>query len=233
MKRGCIFLFSLLFLAMLLPVSPARGADDTFTLQGVISGIAGGPVKDAELYIYGTANTRRPADFISPKTGSSGAYRMILPKAVYWGVARIKKGERYGPLMPGDRHSGEPVRIDPETDTVLTLDFTVADMQELAQKREKGRAELIEVSGSLTRDGKAVADAYVYAKTGKIALVPPEYFSNWTDESGSFSIKLPPGHYHIGFDTEFPPAASGESIQEIDVTAGKLPVAIHLQLPLK
>jgi hypothetical protein len=232
MKRIVILLLFLL-MPMFLPASPARGADDTFTLQGVISGISGEPVKDAELYIYGTNNTRRPADFISPKTGSSGAYRLVLPKKVYWGVARIKKGERFGPLMPGDRHSGEPVRIDPETDSVLTLDFTVADMQELAKKREKGRDELIEISGTITRDGKAAANAYAFARTGKIAATLPEYFSGWTDDSGRFSIMLPPGQYRIGCETEFPPTGSGESVQEIDVTAGKLPVAISLQLPLK
>jgi len=231
MKRVVILLMFML-MPMFLRASPARGAN-TFTLQGVISGISGEPVKDAELYIYGTSNTRRPADFISPKTGSNGAYRLVLPKKVYWGVARIKKGERYGPLMPGDRHSGEPVRIDPETDAVLTLDFTVADMQELAKKREKGRDELIEISGTITRDGKAAANAYAFARTGKIAATLPEYFSGWTDDSGRFSLKLPPGHYHIGCETEFPPAVSGESVQEIDVTAGKLPVAISLQLPLK
>jgi hypothetical protein len=232
MKRTVILLMFLLVPLFLPPVA-ARGDDDTFTLQGVVSGISGEPVKDAELYVYGTSNTRRPADFISPKTGSNGAYRLVLPKKVYWGVARIKKGERYGPLMPGDRHSGEPVRIDPETDTVLTLDFTVADMQELAKKREKGRDELIEISGTVTRDGKAAANAYVFARVGKITATLPEYFSGWTDDSGIFSIKLPPGHYHIGCETEFPPAVASERVQEIDVTAGKLPVAISLQLPLR
>lgn len=232
MKRTVILLMFML-MPMFLPTSPARGADDTFTLQGIISGISGEPVKDAELYIYGTDNTRRPADFISPKTGNNGAYRLILPKAVYWGVARVKKGERYGPLMPGDRHSGEPVRIDPGSDAALTLDFTVADMQELAQKREKGSAELIEISGTITRDGEAVTDAYVFARTGKIAATLPEYFSGWTDGSGRYSIKLPSGHYHIGCATDFPPSAGSERVLEIDASAGKLPVAINLQLPLK
>ena len=77
MKRTVTLLLFVL-MPMFLPASPATGADDTFTLQGIISGILGEPVKDAELYIDGTSNTRRPADFISPKTGVSGAYRLIL-----------------------------------------------------------------------------------------------------------------------------------------------------------
>jgi len=231
MKRS-VTLLILMLLPIFLPASPARAAEGAFTLQGVISGISGEPVRDAELYLYGTPNTRRPADFISPKTGSNGAYRLILPKAIYWGVARIKRGERYGPLMPGDRHSGEPVRIDPDSDASLTLDFVVADMQELARKREKGRSGLIEISGTVTRDGKAVTDAYVFARTGNIAATLPEYFSGWTDGSGRYSIKVPPGHYHLGCATEFPPPASSERVLEIEASAGKLPVAINLQLPL-
>jgi hypothetical protein len=231
--KNIAILVILLLVHLSFPTAQARGAEGTFTLQGVISGISGEPVRNAELYVYGTPNTRRPADFISPKTGNNGAYRLILPRAAYWGVARIKTGERFGPLMPGDKHSGEPVRIDPETDAVVNLDFTVADMQELARKREKGRDDLIEISGDITRDGKTVANAYVFARTGTVTATLPEYFSGWTDDTGRFSIKLPPGRYHIGCDTEFPPAAGHENIQEIDVTAGKLPVAISLQLPLK
>jgi len=232
MKRTVTILI-LLLMPMFQTASPATGAEDTFTLQGVISGISGEPVKDAELYIYGTPNTRRPADFISPKTGGTGVYRLVLPKAVYWGVARVKKGERYGPLLPGDRHSGEPVRIDPDSDPLLTLDFTVADMQELAQKREKGLDELVEISGIITRDGKAAAEVYLFAQSGNITATLPEYFSGWTDESGRYTMKLPPGSYHIGCETEFPPPANSVAIQMITVTAGNLPVAINLQLPLK
>jgi hypothetical protein len=232
MKRTVTVLIFML-IPMILTVSSATGGEDTFTLQGVISGISGEPVKDAELYVYGTPNTRRPADFISPRTGGNGAYRLVLPKAVYWAVARLKKGERYGPLMPGDRHSGEPARIDPDSEPLLTLDFIVADMQELAQKREKGLDELVEISGTITRDGKGAADVYLFARTGKIAATLPEYFSGWTDEAGKYSMKLPPGVYHIGCETEFPPPVNSEGVQEIKVTAGNLPVAINLQLPLK
>jgi hypothetical protein len=211
----------------------AHGAADTFTLQGVVSTLSGQPVADAEIYLYSSRNTRRPADFISPKSGTNGAYRLVLPRASYWGVARIKRGERFGPLLPGDRHSGEPVKIDPDSDTTLTLDFTVADMQELAQRREKGREELLEVSGTVTANGAAVAGAYVYARTGRISATLPEYFSGWTDSSGKYRLKLPPGSYFFGSDRTFPPDGSSAALQEIELTAGKLPVAINLQLPVE
>ena len=212
----------------------AAFAADTFVLQGKITTLEGLGVADAEVYLYALKNTRRPADFISPKSDTGGSYRMVLPQGTYWAVARIKKGERFGPLMPGDRHSGEPVRIAPEGDGELTQDFTVADMQELAQKREKSREELVELSGTLTdAGGKGVAGAYVYARTGLLTATLPEYISAWTDESGRYRLKLPAGHYYLGSATTFPTPGGAAPIREIELPAGKLPVAIDLQIPVE
>jgi len=222
----------LFFFVISLPIA-AKGADSTFTLQGVIRTVSGAPVPDAEVYAYATSNTKRPADFISPKSGKDGVYRLVLPNATYWVIARIKKGERYGPLLPGDKHSGEPVKVDPGTETAFTLDFTVADMQELAQRREKGREELLEIAGTVTNNGKGVAGAYVYARVGRITATLPEFFSGWTDASGKYRFKLPPGNYFLGCSTSFPPAETNYNLQEIALTAGKLPVAINLQLPVE
>jgi hypothetical protein len=208
-------------------------AEETITISGTISSISGKPVSGAEVYLYSSANTRKPADFISPKTSPAGTYRMVVPKAPYRAIARLKKGERYGPLMPGDRHSGEPVRIAPDDEKELTLDFTVADMQELAQRREKGREELAEISGIVTEAGKSIASIYVYARTGRLAATQPEYFSGWTGSDGRYRLKLPPGHYFLGLATEFPPPENGAGLREVMIEAGKLPVAIDLQLPLQ
>lgn len=225
-----VALFSCLILS---GTTSGYGADDTFTLQGVVSTLAGEPVQGAEIYVYLSANTRRPADFISSKSGMNGVYKLILPRATYWGVARIKKGERFGPLQPGDKHSGEPVKIEANTEKSVTLDFTVADMQELAQRREKGREELMEISGTITANGKGVAGAYVYAKVGRISATLPEYFSEWSDAAGKYRLKLPEGNYFIGCDREFPPAENNVTLHEIALITGKLPVAINLQLPLE
>lgn len=223
----------IIFCALLFLPPGTSGAEGTFILQGIVTTLSGDPLPDAEVYLYSTSNTRRPADFISPKTGKNGLYRMILPKAAYWGVARIKKGERFGPLMPGDKHSGEPVKIDPDTEASLTLNFTVADMQELAQRREKGREELMEISGTVSFNGKGVAGAYVYARTGRITATLPEYFSGWTDATGEYRLKLPPGSYLLGCDRIFPPSENSNNHREIEITTGKLPVAINLQLPVE
>lgn len=227
-------ILAIIFCLTLLSASAVNGVEDTFTLTGVISTISGEPVENAEVYVYSSANTRRPADFISSKSGADGVYRLLLPRADYWGVARIKKGERFGPLQPGDKHSGEPVKIEADAEKSVTLDFTVADMQELAQRREKVRDEqLIEIVGTVTANGTAVAGAYVYARIGRISATLPEYFSAWTDVSGQYRLKLPVGSYLLGCDTTFPPAENSSKFHELALTAGKLPVAINLQLPLE
>jgi len=225
---------AILLTAALLLLTMNAIAADRFTLQGTITSIVGDPVADAEVYLYASKNTRRPADFISPKSGRNGTYRMVLPQGSYWAVARVKKGERFGPLMPGDRHSGEPVMIAPEGDPELTRDFTVADMQELARKRAKSREELVELTGILTdADGKGVAGAYAYARTGLLTATLPEYISAWTDESGRYRLKLPPGHYYLGSATIFPTPAKSAPYRETELLPGKFPVSIDMQIPVE
>jgi hypothetical protein len=214
-------------------ITPELQAAGNFTISGKISSISGEPIAGAEVYLYSSANIRKPADFISPKTDSTGVYRMVVPKTVYRAVARVKKGERYGPLMPGDRHSGEPVKIVPDEEAELTVDFMVADMQELAQRREKDREELAVISGSVTSAGKSIAGVYVYARTERAASGLPGYFSGWTGADGHYSLKLPPGRYFLGMATEFPPPETAAELTEVMISAEKLPVAIDLQLPLQ
>jgi hypothetical protein len=216
----------------MLPLASAA-ASENMTLQGKVTTLSGEPAANAEIYIYTTKNTRRPADFISPKTGSSGIYRLILPKAPYWAVARVKKGERFGPLQPGDRHSGEPIKIEPDSESPISQDFSIADMQELAQSRLKGREELIEISGILSSSSKPLAGYYVFAKADRLSVTNPDYFSAWTDTSGRYNIKLPPGRYFLGAATLFPLQEKSVELREVELLPGKLPVAINLQLPVE
>ena len=229
------YLSLLLLLAMLAPFS--SGAAETgpdIVIKGKVSSLAGEPLADAEVYLYATTNSRRPADFISPKTDNSGSYRIVVPKAAYWAVARIKKGGRYGPLMPGDRHSGEPTAITPDDETEISVDFVVADMQELARKRQMWREELVEITGTVTGPaGAGLPDSYVYARTGQVQATLPEYFSAWTDGTGRYRLKLPPGHYFLGVGRTFPPEPGKLPLHEIEVSAAQLPVAIDLQIPVE
>lgn len=224
--------FALLLLATTFWLTTGARAEETIVISGTIASLNGEPVAGAEVYLYAAANTRKPADFISPKSSPSGAYRMVVPRATYRAIARLKKGERYGPLMPGDRHSGEPVSIAPDDERELTLDFIVADMQELAQRRTKGREELADISGTITTPSGTLPGVYVYARKGRLPAGLPEYFSGWADAAGRYRLRLPPGTYFLGLATEFPPPEK-ESLQEITLTTGKFPDAIDLQLPLQ
>lgn len=227
--RYSVIIVVILFLAVALPLY----GGDNITITGRITAIDNNPVAGAEVYLYSSANTRKPADFISPKTTADGIYRMVVPKAGYKAIARIKKGERYGPLMPGDRHSGEPVNVIPDEESTVSMDFIVADMQELAQKRAKDRTELIEISGKVSTDGRVIANAYVFARTGRIAATIPEYISAWTDSEGNYRLRLPKGVYYLGAATEFPPPEGSVELKEVTISEGNLPVAINLQLPVK
>lgn len=220
-------------LAAVLWLPDRARAEDNIVISGRIASLGGEPVAGAEVYLYSSANTRKPADFISPKSSAAGTYRMVVPRAKYRAVARLKKGERYGPLMPGDRHSGEPVSITPDDEQAVTLDFTVADMQELAQRGTKGREDLAEIAGTISATGNSLPAVYVYARTGRLTATLPEYFSGWADANGRYRLKLPPGRYFLGLATEFPPAESAAELKEVTIAAGKLPVAIDLQLPLQ
>lgn len=229
--KRLILLSTIFVLAATVLIPSAPLAEENIAIRGKISSINGEPVVDAEVYLYSSANTRKPADYISQKTSLTGGYRVVVPKAIYRAVARLKKGDRYGPLMPGDRHSGEPVKIVPDEDKELTLDFTVADMQELAQLRKKDREELVDISGVVTTTGNDIASIYVYARTARIAVTLPEYYSGWITAEGKFSLKLPPGQYFLGTATDFPMPGHSAPLKEIKITADKFPVAIALQFP--
>ena len=196
----------LLTLLLLGLASPLLAAEPTFTLRGTVSDLAGQPVIDAEVYLYRSANTRRPADYISARTAGDGAYRLVLPAGNYWGVARIKQGERFGPLASGQRHSGDPVQIAIGEEPVTTQDFSVADLKEMAQRRQKVNHDVIVVSGWIfDGDGKPVAGAYAFARAGQVQATLPEYISAWTGPDGRFTLHLPPGDYHWGASRQFPP----------------------------
>jgi hypothetical protein len=227
--------FLLLIGAMLLLSVPYFGyAADTVTIQGRIKSLDGEPVSDAEVFLYTSNNTRKPADFISAKSDRTGSYRLVVPRTDYWAVARAKKGERYGPLLPGDRHSGEPVRVTADDEKIIELDFNVADMRELARQKDKMLQDLVEVSGRvLDPAGIGVPEVYVYARTSRIAVTIPDYISSWTDKDGRYRLLLPTGRYFLGITGKFPPPSGPQPLREFDMPAGKLPVAIDLHMQVQ
>ena len=118
----------------------------THLLKARVSDIEGRPMEGAKLFLYDSSNVRRPADFISSLSDRAGQIQIVLPPGKYWVVARFKSDGKYGPLMPGDKHSGEPLEVD-MTASGVEADFVVADIRELGQKKRASATDALRLKG--------------------------------------------------------------------------------------
>jgi hypothetical protein len=203
-----IIIRAVIIFAAALTCNPAIALENT-VLKGRVTGVDGKAVKGAELFIYRTSDTRRPADFISGSTDSSGQYIMTVPAGKWWAVARLRKGEKYGPLAVGDKHSGEPLEIELEAGVKLEKDFKIADIREAARLVRKTREDYYKLTGRIIdHKGAPVANVYAIAARGKDMPEVPAYVSAWTDEKGEYTLYLPPGKYFTGYAGEFPPPSN-------------------------
>lgn len=229
------FMRAVLLLLLLSGAVPVAGAAVATPFTARITSLAGKPVPGAKLFLYSSNNVRMPADFISPPADSSGVTSGALPAGTYWAVARFKKDETFGPLMPGDRHSGDPVEVEIAVDRAASFDFVVADIQEVSQKKRSAATEIVRVSGRvLNREGGAVAGVYVFAHRNREVLSLPEFISAWTDERGGYSLYLPAGaKFFLGSARQFPPVGRLTPVRELVVDKGKLDVAMDLELAVK
>lgn len=199
-------------------------------IRARILDIHGKPVQGVKVFLYESSNVRKPADFISDASDAAGMAVVTVPKGTYRAVARLKKGALYGPLMPGDKHSGEPVDIDCSGDGETGADFIVADIRDIGQKKRTSNAETIRLSGRiLDQEGNPVAQAYAFAHSGKEIEYVPEYLSTWTDQNGNYSLHLPAtGTFFVGSARQFPPPQKPGGLKEFRPEAGKLDVATDL-----
>ncbi len=188
------------------------------SISGLITDPSGAPISGGEVYVYTSSNTRRPADFISSKTDNSGRYRLAIPPGKYWMVARVRRGERYGPLMPGDKHSGAPERIHITTGKELTRDFNVADLREAAGKMRKTPEDYVTIKGRiLSAQGKPLAQRYVVAQKKKKPSGLPDFISGWTDADGRYTLYLPKGRYRLAAASMFPPPPGAVKMRAITI----------------
>ncbi|MEN8135328.1 MAG: carboxypeptidase-like regulatory domain-containing protein [Thermodesulfobacteriota bacterium] len=196
-----VFFFLLLW-------APARiSAAEDFLFRGQIVDTANKPVVGAEVYVFDSANVKRPADFISNRTGGDGYFRVELPLGHYWTMAIMRvSGASFGPLGKDDKHSGEPIEIDSAGKNELSKDFTVMDLREAARVNQKRSETVIKISGHiLNDDGLPVGMAYVLADQQRKFGDMPQYLSTWTETDGSYVLFLPKGEFFIGASKDFPP----------------------------
>ena len=213
--------FNALFIILLCIAFPciyhqATGADEAALLTGKVLNIKAVPVEGAEIFIYNSPDVRRPADFISARTAKDGSFRIDLPAGIYWAVARLRRGEQFGPLMPGDKHSGEPIEIELAPGEEIEQDFTVVDLRETARLKRKTSEDYIKIKGRvLDKNNTPVEKVYVIANKNKECSGIPDYLSAWTDKSGYYTLYLTRGKYFIGYATSFPSSQDCRVYSEI------------------
>jgi hypothetical protein len=211
-----LFLYSIVI--YLATVGSGWAASETYRLDGRIVGAEGKSVSGAEVYLYRTKNVKKPADFISNKTGPDGLYEMILPPGKFFGVAILRKsGNKFGPLEAGDKHSGDPVELEIDGDAI-NLDFEVVDLREAARKVQKRNEQLFRISGTLLDEsGHPLSMAYAVADKFKKSKNVPSYLSAWSDKSGEYALFMPKGKYFMGGEVVFPPDRSYVLEREINL----------------
>jgi len=199
-------------------------------LQGFIIDESGKPVAGAELYLYDSIKTRRSADYISAKTGIDGRYLMKVPSGVYWAVARVRHNDKFGPLLSGDLHSGEPIEVNLSSGA-LDLAFTVTDIREASQAKGKSRSNVSKMTGIiLDSSGQPAGKAAVYAWIAPMSERFPDVISSWTENNGEYSIYLLPGKYKLMASTSFPPALAEGKIVDLTVSDHQKDIVLNLQL---
>ncbi len=209
---------------------PAAYAGDKTVFRGKVFDVEGKAVEGAKVFVYRSADVRRSADFISAPTDKDGLFSIVLPQGRYWSVARLKRTEGFGPLMPGDKHSGEPIEMEVSS-VEINMNFIVADLKEAIKAKNKNREGAVRISGRVVDEkGSPVTKAYVIAnRIGSVASGFPDYLSAWVDEDGGYTIYVAPGKYSIGVATTFPPGRDYSMCSEMNLDADKTGVDIFLK----
>jgi hypothetical protein len=201
-------------------------------LKATVRDIDGKPAQGVKIFLYESTNVRKPADFISAQSDKDGRVIVMVPAGTFWAVARFKKDALYGPLMPGDKHSGDPVVVECSDLSETDVEFVIADIREIGQKKRTSNADTIKLWGRvIDKEGAPVAHAYVFASTTKEIEYIPEYLSAWTDEGGNYTLYLPAGaSLFVGSARQFPPLSKLFALREVAPEAGKSDIATDIQL---
>lgn len=227
------WLIAFLFAGVFLLPAGTQGANalENGMLSGRVVDVSQNPVPGVEVFVYSHSNIRRPADYISPATNQKGEYRITLPPGTYWTVARLRRGEqRFGPLLPGDKHSGAPVEIELAPGENAEEDFVIADLEETSKLSVKLDTSFVKIEGVLlTAEGSPVQSAYAFANRNEAMKKIPDFVSAWTDSSGGYMLFLPPGTYYLGSAVEFPPGVQSGKFKKVIVDSNAKNINIVIE----
>ena len=216
--KNCISFLCMVIVFVLAGHALVSGTENG-TFSGRVIDVSQNPVARVEVFVYNTANTRRPADYIAAPTNENGEFRVTLPPGTYWTVARLRHSEqRYGPLLPGDKHSGAPLEIEIDPGDNAEEEFVVADLEETSQLVVKVDTSFIKIEGLLlTKKDLPVENAYAIVSRNPMMKKIPDYVSPWSDKSGKYTLFLSPGTYYFGLAKEFPPALKSIKLKKVIV----------------
>lgn len=173
---------------------------------------------------------------MSAASDGNGLYRVVMPPGKYWAVARLKMTEGYGPLMRGDKHSGEPVEIELSADRETDMDFVVADLKdalEAGKIKAKASEGLVKISGRIIDEmGAPVPHAYAFASNNEKLPRIPDYLSAWVDHDGRYALYVPRGTYYVGGAVSFPLDKDEMSSNKMTFIGNMADVTIVRKLPV-
>ena len=209
-------------------------AIESHLLKAKVTDIEGRPMEGTKLFLYDSPNVRMPAQFISSLSDRAGQLQIVLPPGKYWVVARFKSDGKYGPLLPGDKHSGEPLEVD-MTGSGFEADFVVANIRELGQKKRASATDALRLKGRVIDiQGAPVAQAVVFANSSKEFSELPDFISAWTGNDGQYEVYLPPGAtYYVGASRQFPLKNQEEFFKPLVIDRGKIDIAIDISLTVE
>lgn len=217
-------------LCLILFFSVPSVSSDT-VLRGSIRNTSGQTVSGAEVFVYNSSDVRRTPDFVSSPSDEKGRFSVVLPEGTYWVLARLRSGNtQWGPLMPGDKHSGEPIEVNVGSGGA-DVQFVVADLKEAAGLfKKKRRDDFIEIRGRIVdQSGKPAPSEYVVANRGALFEAIPDYVSAWSDDDGAYVLYLPPGRYFIGTASRFPPGPSYRYSKEVVFNSDQKEIDVVIQ----
>lgn len=217
---GCLFSLLVTVCSCLMFPSAVASAEGKSVMKGRVVDAEDRAVEGTQVFVYTAPDVRKPADFISALTDRDGLFRIVLPPGKYWAVARMKKTGGFGPLLPGDRHSGEPREVELSAGQEVEMNFVVADLKDAIKMRMKDREGAVRIKGRIVNSsGEPVMNAYVIANRQRKISGIPDFLSAWADDEGHFTLYLTKGSYYIGSALAFPPGADYSEDRQITVGA--------------